>query len=100
MEQDNTDITFIQEPYLYQNRMAGISMSHRNYISHEEKSRAAIIITNKKIDAVLIKQLTNPDSVLLELRHNNTRFYAASMYFDITREIERTGQDRGNTRVY
>ena len=58
MEQDNTDIIFIQEPYLYQNRMAAISMSHRNYISHEEKSRAAIIITNKKIDAVLIKQLT------------------------------------------
>jgi len=47
-EQDNTDIIFIQEPYLYQNRMAGISKSHRNYISHEDKSRAAIIITNKK----------------------------------------------------
>jgi len=69
--------------------MAGISMSHRNYISHEEKNRAAFIITNKKIGAVLIKQLTNPDSVLLELRHNNTRFYAASMYFDITKGIER-----------
>ena len=26
-EQDNTDIIFIQEPYLYQNRMAGIRMS-------------------------------------------------------------------------
>jgi len=37
IEQDNTDIIFIQEPYLYQNRMAGLSMSHRNYISHEEK---------------------------------------------------------------
>jgi len=58
IEQDNTDIIFIPEPYLYQKRMAGISMSHRNYNSHEKKSRAAIIITNKKIDAVLIKQLT------------------------------------------
>jgi exonuclease III len=48
IEQDNTDIIFIQEPYLYQDSMAGISMSHRNYSSHEEKSRAAIIITNKK----------------------------------------------------
>jgi hypothetical protein len=48
IEQDNTDIIFIQEPYLYQKRMAGISKSHRNYIFHEDKSRAAIIITNKK----------------------------------------------------
>jgi hypothetical protein len=69
--------------------MAGISKSRRIYISHEDKSRAAIIITNIKIDAVLIKQLNNPDSVLLELRHNSTRFYAAGMYFEITKEIER-----------
>jgi hypothetical protein len=41
------------------------------------------------MDAVLIKQLTKPDSALLELRYNNTRFFAASMYFDITKEIER-----------
>jgi hypothetical protein len=88
IEQDNTDIIFIKEPYLYQNRMAGISKSHRNYNSHEDKSRTAIII-NKKIDVVLIKQLTNSDSVLLELSHNNTRFYAASTYIDITKEIER-----------
>ena len=88
IEQDNMDIVFIQEPYLYQNRIAGI-MSHRMYISLDDKCRAAIIITKSKIDAVLIKQLSSPDSVLLELRYNNTRFFAASMYFDITKEIER-----------
>jgi len=33
IEQDNSDI-FIQEPYLHQNRMGGITKSHRNYISH------------------------------------------------------------------
>jgi len=32
---------------------------------------------------------TKIHSALLELRHSNTRFYAASMYFDITKEIER-----------
>jgi len=48
IEQDNIDRIFIQESCLYQNRMAEISKSHRNYISHEDKSRAAIIITNKK----------------------------------------------------
>jgi hypothetical protein len=55
IEQDNSDIVFIQEPYLYQNRMAGLTKSHRKYISHVDKSRAAIIITNNKIDTVLIK---------------------------------------------
>jgi hypothetical protein len=69
--------------------MTGLRKSSRNYISPAEKSRAAIIITNNKIDAVLIKQQSNPDSVLIELKYNNTRFYAASMYFDITKEIER-----------
>jgi len=37
---------------------------------------------------MLIKQLTNPDSVLLELRYSNTRSFAASMNFDVTKEIE------------
>jgi hypothetical protein len=69
--------------------MAGLTKSHRNYISLEDKSRTAILITNNKID-VLITQLTNPDNILLELRNNNnTRFFAISMYFDITKEIER-----------
>jgi hypothetical protein len=88
-EQDNSDIIFIQEPYLYQNRTAGIKNLYRNYISHEDKSRAAIIITNNKIDAVLIKQMSTPDSTLIKLKYNNTRFFAASLYFDITKEIER-----------
>jgi hypothetical protein len=69
--------------------MAGIIKSHRNYISYEDKCRADNIITNNKIDAVLIKQLSNSDSVLLELRYNNNRFSAASMYFNITKQIER-----------
>jgi uncharacterized protein YdaL len=68
--------------------MAGIKNPNRNYISHENKSRAAIIITNNKIDAVFIKQISTPDSKLIELKYNNTRFFAASMYFDITKEIE------------
>jgi endonuclease/exonuclease/phosphatase (EEP) superfamily protein YafD len=70
IEQDDPDMIFIQEPYLYQNRMVGLKKSHRKYISHVDKSRAAIIITNNNIDAVLNKQLSNPDTVLIELRYN------------------------------
>jgi hypothetical protein len=89
IEHDNSDMIFIQEPYLHQNRMAGLIKSHRNYISHEDKCRAAIIITNNKIDAILIKQRSNSDSVLVELRYNNTRFFTVGTYFDIMKEIER-----------
>ena len=46
-------------------------------------------MNNRNIDEVLITQLPNPDSALLELEHNGHRFYAASMYFDITEEIEK-----------
>jgi len=70
IEQENSDIIFIQELYLYQNRMAGLTKSHRNYISQEDKGWAAILITNNKINAVLITQLSNPDSVLLELKYD------------------------------
>jgi hypothetical protein len=107
IEQDNSDIIFINEPFLYQNKMAVLTKSHQNYISQEDKSWAAILITNNKIDAVLVTQLSNPDSVILELRYNNTRFFAASMYFTIMKETEReldkidqiTGFTKGNGLV-
>jgi endonuclease/exonuclease/phosphatase (EEP) superfamily protein YafD len=65
IEQGKSDIVLIQEPYLYQNSIAGIIKSQRYCISHEDKCRTAIIITNNKMDAVLIKQLSKPDSVLI-----------------------------------
>jgi hypothetical protein len=69
--------------------MAGLLNSSRNYISPADTSRAGILISNNKIDAVLIKQLSNSDSVLTELKYNNTTFVAANMYFDITEKIGR-----------
>ena len=41
------------------------------------------------MDAVLITQLSDPDTVLLELKYSNTRFFIASTYFDIMTEIEK-----------
>jgi hypothetical protein len=85
-EQEKSDILFIQAPYLYKHRMTGITNSYRNYTSL--KDRATIVITNKQIDAVLITQLSDRDTVILELEYN-TKFFTASMYFDITTETER-----------
>jgi len=87
--QDISDILLIQEPYIYNRKIAGISTKNKIYTFHEDKSRAAIIINKRNIDAILTTQLSNPDSALLELEYNGHSFYAASIYFDITEEIEK-----------
>jgi len=51
------------------------------------ENRAAIIINNK-LDAILIAKLPDEDTVFLEIIHENLRFFAASMYFDIEDQIE------------
>lgn len=89
IEQEKSDIIFIQGPYLYEHRMTGITSAYSNYTSLEDNNRAAIVITNQNIDAVLISQLSDPDTVPLELDYNNTRFFTASMYFDITTDIDK-----------
>ena len=58
------------------------------YISTEDRSRAAIIITNKNIDAVFINQLCDRDNVVLGLKYKGTRIFVASMYLDINEEID------------
>jgi hypothetical protein len=88
IQQNRTDVVFIQEPYILQNKTAGITRTHMTYISNEDKSKAAIIVANDNIDAVL-KQLCDRDNAVLEMRYNSTRIFAVSMYFDITEEIYR-----------
>jgi hypothetical protein len=87
IQRDLTDIVFVQEPYTIQNKPVGITRSHRIYLTSEEKSRAAIIIVNDNIDALLIKQLCDRDTTVIEVRHKSTRILAASMYFDITEDM-------------
>ena len=82
------DIVFIQEPYLIHNRVAGISRNYKIYTYGNNKIRAAIIIVNRNIDALLINQLSDDDTVAVELIYNGFRFFAASMYLDITEDIK------------
>jgi len=88
IQQDHTDIVFIQEPYLFQNKTTGITRTYRTYISDKDKSLAAIIIANNNIDAVLMKQLCDRDNAILELRYKSTRILATSMYLDISEKID------------
>ena len=61
--------SFVQEPYEYQNRPVGIEKKCRIFTVGKGKHRAVIVIPNNNIDAMLITQIWNEDTVLLEIIH-------------------------------
>jgi hypothetical protein len=88
--QEDTDMVMIQEPYLYQNHIKGITSGYRTYTHGNGKSRAAILITNNTIDAIILTKYSDKDTVLLEIRNGNKKFYAASIYKDYKEEIDKS----------
>jgi len=87
MTEMTIDIAFIQEPYIYQNHVTGISRKHRIFTCGNGRKRAAILVANKWIDALLISQLSEEDIVVVEIIQGNLKFIAASIYLDIENEI-------------
>ena len=69
----NTDMVMIQEPYFYQNSPKGITRGYRTYTHGTGKSRATIIVTNNTIDALLLTQYSDKDTVLLEIQKGNKK---------------------------
>jgi hypothetical protein len=51
---EESDLLLIQEPYEYQNKPPGMEKKNRIYTAGTGKHRAAIIVINSKIDAILI----------------------------------------------
>jgi len=47
-------ILLIQEPYLFQGRPLGITKRYRTFIAGEGNSRAAIVVSDTTMDALLI----------------------------------------------
>ena len=62
IETEEPDLLLIQEPYAYQNKPAGMENKNTVYTAGTGKHRAAIIVINSKIDAILITQLLDEDS--------------------------------------
>lgn len=87
--QQGVDLALVQEPYLYQNNIMGISRGHRIFSSGTGKKRACVIISNKQLGAILIHQISDEDMVVLEVSLGKQRILAASVYFDITNDINR-----------
>jgi len=85
---EETDIIFVQEPYIYQNRPVGFGKKYRVFTAGTGKHRTAIIIRNDNVDAILLSEISDEDTVVLELIFNNLEFYAVCMYFDIQGQIE------------
>jgi hypothetical protein len=86
--QNDIDVAFVQEPYTVLTNVAGFPKSFRIFASGGGRKRSAIIINNNNIDAIAIRQLSNEDATVLELRHGDLNFYGASLYFPIDRDIE------------
>jgi hypothetical protein len=90
IEKEEIDVAFIQEPYVFNDRVVGISKRYRTFTSSIGRSRTARVITNNQIDALLIKEATGKDSVVVEITLGNLKFYTANMYLDITEEMDKT----------
>jgi hypothetical protein len=83
----NIDIAFIEEPYNYQNQVIGIPRNYRIFTSGTARKRAAVVFVNKAIDAILIDQLSDEDTALIEINYGNLKFIATSIYLDIKKEM-------------
>jgi len=81
-DEDNTNIISIQEPYTLQNKVAGISKNYKTFTTGEGRSRAAVVVTNNQLDAILIKQLSDADTVAVEIINGSLKFILVSTYFD------------------
>ena len=88
MDEEETDIIYIQEPYIGGNKIVGIPRSFTVLVPGGGNIRTAIVINNKHIDAIPITQLSDEDATIMETRVGKVTFIIASMYFDIKRSID------------
>jgi hypothetical protein len=87
-EVDSTDILCIQPPYTVQNKTAAIPKTYKSFTSGEGTNRAANVVTNNQSHTLLIKQLSDTDTVILEIIIGSLKIILASMYFNIGKQIE------------
>jgi len=73
---------------LYQGRAAGLDSKYRKYTAGLAQSRTPITIRNKAVDAMLISQHTDEDTITLEITRGDTTLILASMYWDRQKPIE------------
>jgi hypothetical protein len=88
IHEEGTDIVFIQEPYNVTNKPVCLPRSCAVFTSGPGRKRAAIVVMNKKIDTLLLTQLSNEDTVVVEAKVDRVSLILVSMYFDFNRPID------------
>ena len=88
IDENDTDILFIQKPYTIQNKLIGIPTKYKLYTAGEGRHRSAVVVTNNQLDATLLLQLSDVDTVAVEVIKGTIKITAVSMYFDREQQIE------------
>jgi hypothetical protein len=65
-----------------------VYQENKIYATGEGRHRAAIVVANNQIDSLLLRQLSDEDTLVLEVVSDKTKTIVARMYFDINRQIE------------
>ena len=81
------DIAFVQEPYVIENKVAAIPSHIGVFTQGRLKKRAAVLVTNRQMDAILISQLSDEDMVVVQIKIKNMHYVVISAYFDGTEDI-------------
>ena len=87
-EENDTDILFIREPYTIQNKLIGIPTKYKLYTAGEGRHRSAVVVNNNQLDVTLLLQLSDVDTVAVEVIKGTIKIIAVSMYFDREQQIE------------
>jgi len=86
-KETDIDKAFIQEPYIYQNQVTGISRHYKVFTCGNGRKRADVVVVNKMMNALLVGQLSEEDTVVAELTQGNLKLIATSIYLDAGNEI-------------
>jgi hypothetical protein len=87
--EEEINIIFIQERYTIQGKVIGIPTKYTTFTARGVRPRAAVVVTSKVIDTTTISQLTDMDTVTVEVIKDNLNLNAASMYFDREQPMEK-----------
>jgi len=86
---NNIDVAFVQEPYTILSKVAGCPKQFKIFTCSWDRIRSAIIVNNNDLDVITTTQASHEDAILTEFRYEGLKFYGASLYLPIDRDIQR-----------
>ena len=79
---------YIYTGTVHKDKVIGIPTKYTTFTAGVGRPRAAIVVTNKEIDTTMICQLSDTDTVTVEVIKDSTKIIATSMYCDREIQIE------------